>query len=106
MCHSGTSQVVLVVKNPPTNAGRCQRSRFDPWIGKIPWRRAQQPIPGFLPGESHGQRSLAGCSPQGHTESDTTGETEHAHTWDLDREGLLGHRDGTPEVFMGNLCGA
>ena len=38
---------------------------FDPWVGKIPWRRDWQPTPVFLPGESHGHRSLAGCSPQG-----------------------------------------
>ena len=40
----------------------CQhrRCRFDPWIGKKPWRRKQQPTPIFLPGKSHGQRSLAG----------------------------------------------
>ena len=38
---------------------------------KIPWRRAWQPTPVFLPGESHGQRSLVGYSPQGHEESDT-----------------------------------
>ena len=37
---------------------------------KIPWRRKWQPTPVFLPGESHGQRSLAGCSPQGRKESD------------------------------------
>ena len=36
---------------------------FDPWVGKIPWRRAWQPTPVFLPGESHGQRSLVGYSP-------------------------------------------
>ena len=36
------------------------------WVGKIPWKRAWQPNPGFLPGESHGQRSLAGHSPWGH----------------------------------------
>ena len=41
------------------------RRGFNPWVGKIPWRRAQQPIPVFLPGESHGQRSLAGYSPCG-----------------------------------------
>ena len=46
----------------------------------IPWRRAQQPTPVFLPGESHGQRSLVGCSPQGCTESDTTEATLHTHT--------------------------
>ena len=43
--------------------------------GKIPWRRAWRPTPAFLPGESHGQRSLAGYSPQGHRESDTTEAT-------------------------------
>ena len=44
---------------------RCRRLRFDPWVGKIPWRRAWQPTPVFLPGKSHGQRSLAGYSPWG-----------------------------------------
>jgi len=39
-----------------------RRRRFDPWIGKIPWRRKWQPTPMFLPGESHGQRSLVGYS--------------------------------------------
>ena len=48
------------------------RPGFDPWVGKIPWRRAWQPTPVFLPGESHGQRSLVGYSPWGHKESDTT----------------------------------
>ena len=37
----------------------------EPWVGKIPWRRAWQPTPVFLPGESHGQRSLVGYSPRG-----------------------------------------
>ena len=49
------------------------------WVGKIPWRRKWQPTPGFLPGEFLGQRSLAGCSPWGHKESDTT-EHARAHT--------------------------
>ena len=40
--------------------------------GKIPWWRAWQPAPVFLPGESHGQKSLVGYSPRGHRESDTT----------------------------------
>ena len=58
-------QVVLVVKNPSANAGevRGKRHGFDPWVGKIPWRRAWQPTPVFLPGESHGQRSLVSYSP-------------------------------------------
>ena len=46
--------------------------RFDPWVNKIPWRREWQPNPIFLPGKSHGQRSLAGFSPRGHKESDKT----------------------------------
>ena len=41
-------------------------------FGKIPWRRAWQPTPVFLPGESHGQSSLTGHSPEGHKELDTT----------------------------------
>ena len=45
-------QVALVVKNPPANAGRCKRCGFDPWVEKIPWKRAWQPTPVFLPGES------------------------------------------------------
>ena len=43
----------------------------NPWVGKIPRRRKWQPTPVFLPGESHGQRSLAGYSPRGHKELDT-----------------------------------
>jgi len=45
---------------------QCRRykgCRFDPWVGTIPRRRASQPTPVFLPGESHGQRSLVGYSP-------------------------------------------
>ena len=45
---------------------------FDPWIGKIPWRRDLQPTPAFLPGKSHGQRSLVGHSPGGCKGLDTT----------------------------------
>ena len=71
----GASQLVLVVKNPPANAGDNKRCRFNIWVGKSPWRRAWQPTPLFLPSESHGQRSLEGYSPQGCTESDTTEAT-------------------------------
>ena len=60
-----------VVKNLPTSS-RHRRWGFDPWIGKIPWSRKWQLTPVFLSGTSHGQRSLAGYSPQGHKESDTT----------------------------------
>ena len=58
-------------KKPPANAGD-MKCRFDRWVGKIPWKRERQPVPVFLPGESHGQRSLAGYSPWGHKEWDTT----------------------------------
>ena len=51
---------------------QCRRPRFNPWIGKILWRRKWQPTPVFLPGKSYGQRSLAGYSPWGRKESDTT----------------------------------
>ena len=47
----------IAVKNPPANAGD-MRCRLDPWVGKLPWSRKWQPTPVFLPGESHGQRSL------------------------------------------------
>ena len=48
------------------------RPGFDPWFGKIPWRRKRQPTPVFLPAESRGQRSLVGYSPWGCKESDMT----------------------------------
>ena len=40
-----------------------KRLEFNPWVGKIPWRRKWQPTPVFLPGESNGQRSLADYGP-------------------------------------------
>ena len=49
-------------KEPTFPSRRCE---FDTWVGKIPWRRKWQPTPVFLPGKSHGQRSLAGYRPQG-----------------------------------------
>ena len=75
----GASQEALVVKNPPANAGDIRDTCSTPGSGKTPWRRARQPTPLFLPGESHGQRSLAGYSPAGCKESDTTAMTEHTH---------------------------
>ena len=50
-------------KEPACQCRRCKRHGFNPWIRKIPWRGAWQPSPVFLPGESHGQRSLVGYSP-------------------------------------------
>ena len=50
-------------KLPACRCRRRKRSGFYPWVGKIPWRRAWQPTPVFLPEESHGQKSLVGYSP-------------------------------------------
>ena len=57
---------------------QCGRPRFNPWVGKTPWRRTRQHIPVLLPGKSHGQRSLVGYSPWDRKESDTT-EQLHFH---------------------------
>ena len=75
---NGDSQVALVVKNLPANAGDMIHG-FNPWVGKIPWRRKWQPTPVFLPGDSHGQRSLVDYSPWGCKESDMT-EATAQHT--------------------------
>ena len=61
----------------------CQRRRhkrhgFNPWVGKIPWRKARQPTPVFLPGECHGQRNLVGYSSGCCKKSDRTEMTEQA----------------------------
>ena len=57
---------------------QCGRPGFDPWVGKILWRRKWQPTPVLLPGKSHGQRSVVGYSPRGRKDSDTT-ERLHFH---------------------------
>ena len=67
------------VRNPPATE-EIQESSFDPWVGKIPGGGKWQPTPVLVPEQSHGQRSLAGDSPWGRTESDTAEATEHAHT--------------------------
>ena len=67
-----------VGKGSTGNAGDSGRCKFNPWVRKIPWRRVWQPTPVFLPGESHGQRSLVGYSPWGHKVSDRTEATECA----------------------------
>ena len=54
------------------SACQCGKCGFSPWVGKIPWRREWQPTPVFVPVKSHGWRSLAGYSPWGSQESDTT----------------------------------
>ena len=66
--------------------------RFDPWVGKISWRRKWQSTPVFLPGEPHRQRSLAGCSLWG-AKSRTQISLEHI----LNQ--ILGHAAGVAELL-------
>ena len=60
-----------------------RRCVFDPWVGKIPWRRAWQPTPEFLPEESPGMEDLASYSPQGYIELDTNEVTQHSTEYEL-----------------------
>ena len=69
-----------VVKNPPASAGDIRNVGLTPGSKKMPWRRKWQPTPVFLPGKSHGQKSLTGYNPWGHKESDTTERLEHTDT--------------------------
>ena len=66
-----------MVKNLPASAGDIRDiDRFDPWVRKMPWKRAWQPTAVFLPGESQGQWSLVGCRLWGRSELDTTEATQ------------------------------
>ena len=67
-------------KEPACQCRRPKRCGFNSWVRKIACRRAWQPTPEFLPGLSHGQRSLAGYSPWGRKVPVTTEATEHAQT--------------------------
>ena len=78
-------------KEPAWKGRKNMRNGFNPWVEKSPWRRKWQPTPVFLPGESHGQRSLAGYSPRGCKESNTTKVTAQAPT------GAVG---GTPKTTI------
>ena len=85
MCiHDGTGTQLHIYVYPfspwlsgKESACQCRKLGFDPCVGEVPWRRKWQPIPVFLLGKSHGQRSLVGCSPWGRKKSDTTEMTEH-----------------------------
>ena len=65
-----------MVNNPPANAGD-RRDESLTWVRESPWKRKWQPTPVFLPGKSHGQRSLARYSPLGRKGSDMNEATEH-----------------------------
>ena len=62
---------------------RCKRRGSNPWVMKIPWRKAWQPTPIFLPGESHGQRRLQHIGSQrvGHNRSDLAHTHWLCHKW-------------------------
>ena len=79
-------------KEPACQCRRQKNFGFDPWVRKISWKRAWPPTPVFLPGESHGQRSLAGYSPWGRTELNTT-------------EGLGTHQNAYSYVGWGSSFG-
>ena len=66
-----------MVKNPPANARDKRDVGLIPGLGRSPGEGHGNP-PGFLPGESRGQRSLVGYSPWGRTGSDTTEATQHS----------------------------
>ena len=68
--HSWASLVAQIVKKHPL---QCGRPGFDPWVGKIPWRRAWQPTPVFLPGEPPWTEELMGLERAEHD-----GETKHS----------------------------
>ena len=73
-----------------------RRCRLEPWVRKIPWRWKWQPFPIFMPGKSHGWRSLVGCSPWGREESNTT-ERLHFH-FSLS---CIGEGNGNPLQYSG-----
>ena len=76
----GASQVVSVEKNPPTGAGDIRNLGLIPGLGRSPDGGHGNPLQYSLPGESHGQRSVAGYGSQGCKESDTT-EVINTHTY-------------------------
>ena len=88
-----------MVKNPPANAGDIRDVGSILGSGRSPWRRAWQPSQVFLPGESHGQRSLADYSPWGGKESATTEQlsiytVRRLGHWHAEKEdSLWGHRE-------------
>ena len=67
-----------VGKESACSAGDTGRCEFHSQVWKMPWKRARQSTPVFFPEKSHGQRSLASYSPQGHKESKVTEAIEHA----------------------------
>ena len=96
--HSGRKRCYTKIKIVPPlrfrgdsdarkSAHNSRRPGFNPWMRMIPWRREWLPTPVFLPGKSHGQRSLVGFSPWGRKESNTTERLPfHFHFHALEKE--------------------
>ena len=95
---------------------QCRRQGFDPQVRKIPWRRKWKPTPVFLPGESHGQRSLVCYSPLGHKQSNTTEQLTHTHNpttafvpegkWAGSKRHAMMTPEDTPELYsLGDRSG-
>ena len=87
--HIWTTMTSLVAQMVKVSAYSPGDPGFNPWVGKIPWRRKWQPSPVLLPGKSRGWRSLVGYSPWSHRELDSTEQLDfhfHFHVWmcDLD----------------------
>ena len=70
-------------KKPTCPHRRCKRYGFKTWVRRIPWSTAWRPTPIFLPGESHGQRSQVGYSPQGRKELGMTEATQQVGIYNL-----------------------
>ena len=81
------------------SAFQFRRRNFDPWVGKIPCRRQRQLTPAFFPGESHGQRSLMGCSPWGRkrVEHDAVTNNNRSMSYTLNLIGFHMKEEYVPE---------
>ena len=103
----GRVMKIMVVKLgfPCSSVGKefacSRRPGFDPWVGKIPWWRKWQPTKVSLPGKSHRQRSLVGCSPWGCKES---GMTEQLTLTYLKLVGAKSHKSFQFRIFVFSLC--
>ena len=87
-------------KEPTSECRRDKRHEFDPWVGKIPWRRKWQPTPVFLPGKSYGQRSLVGYNPWGHKRVGHDWATKQLSSTDFFPLGVKLREEG----WWGKLC--
>ena len=92
---------------------RHKRCRFDPWVGKIPWKRKWQPTPASLSGKSQGQRSLAGYSPrvtksqtQLNNSAHTTGEAFHSRNPTTPKAVLSVQTNQVPCTFLSACLGS